>query len=178
VNKLVYAAAGGIAVVAVAMFFLLGSGPVFPAGNQDRPQNVLLPPELTLKEVNATKIDDNTAKMRVVFTVQNPNAGTLVLDSIQYNVLVDGKQMAVGNMGTDQGLTPSAASQTVIVAGTAITMRDGDLTVEERNSSNSEAWDKMISGDASFVVSGTSTYSLTAALTSNSGENDFSLTFP
>ena len=86
--------------------------------------------------------------------------------------------MAVGNMGTDQGLTPSAASQTVIVAGTAITMRDGDLTVEERNSSNSEAWDKMISGDASFVVSGTSTYSLTAALTSNSGENDFSLTFP
>lgn len=178
VNKLVYIAAGGIAVAAVAVFFLLGSGPILPTGGQDRPQTSLLPPVLALKEVSATRIDDNTARMRVVFTVQNPNMGTLVLDSIQYNVLVDGEQMAVGNLGTGQGLTPSSATQTVIVSGTSITMRDEDLTVEERRSSNSEAWDKMVSGDASFVVSGTSAYSLTAALTSNSGENEFSLTFP
>jgi hypothetical protein len=67
---------------------------------------------------------------------------------------------------------------TVIVSGTTVTIRDPDATVEERKSSNSEAWDKMVSGDASFVVSGTYAYRVTAALNTIAEEKDFSLTFP
>jgi hypothetical protein len=179
VNKLVYAAAGGIAVVAVAVFFLLGSGPVFPAGNQDRPQVTVLPPAVLIKDVNATRTGDDTARMLVAFTVKNPNNGTLVLESIHYDVAVDGEQMAIGDWGgVGEGLVAGSDRLTVIVSGTTVTIRDPDATVEERKSSNSEAWDKMVSGDASFVVSGTYAYRVTAALNTIAEEKDFSLTFP
>jgi hypothetical protein len=179
VNKLVFIAAGGIAAAAIAVFFLLGSGPIFPAGNQDRPELTVLPPALAIKEVVANRTGDDTARMLVAFTVENPNSGTLVLESIHYDVLVDGEQMAIGDWGgVGEGLVAGSDRLTVIVAGTTVTIRDPDATVEERKSNNAEAWDKMVSGDASFVVTGTYAYRLTAALNTVADEKEFSLTFP
>lgn len=164
---------------AVAIFFMLGSGPVFPAGSQDRPQVTILPPAVAIKDMNATRTGEDMAKMLIAFTVMNPNSGTLVLESIHYDVTVDGEQMAIGDLGgVGEGLVAGSDRLIVIVSGSTVTIRDSDATVTERNSSNSGAWDRMVSGDASFVVSGTYAYRVTAALNTIAEEKDFSLTFP
>lgn len=183
-NKLIYAAAGGIAAVAIAIFFLLGPGIKLPGSGEQRPQFTVMPPEISVKNVTAGRVagSDDMAEMQVIFSVKNPNPTTLVLETIHYDVSVNNVQTAVGDWGgTGEGFVTGSDQLTVIVSGTTVALKDSDPTVFKRSGQNAEAWDAMVaeSPKPTFAISGTYSYRLTAAnLETTAQEHDFSLTFP
>lgn len=206
-NRLIYAAAGGIAVAAVAVFFLLaggGRGIGIPAlgpsgsagvgsgaggggggGQGAAQQQQVLTPVIAIKEIKVTPpaagsegSSNASPSMTVAFTVKNPNSATLVLESIHYDVYADKERVAVGDWGgTSEGFVAGSDKLTVIVAGTTVTIRDPNPTII-KDSSNAGARDKMLAGNTSFTVRGTYAYRLTAALNTIAEEKDFSLTYP
>jgi hypothetical protein len=186
VNKIIYVAAavaGGIAAAAIAVFFLLGPGIKLPGGpGEQRPQFTVMAPEISLKNVTASKVEgsEDTARMSVIFAVKNPNPTTVVLETIHYDVSVNNVQMAVGDWGgSGEGFVTGSDQLTVIVSGTTVSLKDSDATVFKRTVQNAQAWDEMVSGNAKFSVTGTYSYRLTAAnLETTAQEHEFSVTFP
>jgi hypothetical protein len=180
VNKLIYAAAGGIAVAAVAVFFLLGPGVKPPGTGDQKPQVTVSPPAITLKNVTAVKTSDDSASMLVTFSVKNTNPTTLVLEAIHYDVSVDNVRLATGDWGgTGEGFVTGSDQLTVLVSGTTVNLKDSHATVLKRSTENAKAWDDMVSGHASFAFSGTTAYRLTAAnLETTAQEQTFNLTYP
>lgn len=179
-NKIIYAAAGGIAAAAIAVFFLLGPGIKLPGAGEQRPQFTVMPPDVSVRNVTVSKVGDDAAGMNVTFSVKNPNPTTLVLETIHYNVAVNNVQLAIGDWGgTGEGFVTGSDQLTVIVSGTTVPLKDTDPTVFKRTAQNAEAWDEMVSGNAKFAVTGTYSYRLTAAnLETTAQEHEFSVTFP
>lgn len=180
-TKAIYAAGAGIAAAAIAVFFILGPGlSLGPATNSTDSRPQLIPPVVAIKDITATEGPDDSAQVKVTFTVENPNNATLLLESIHYNINVDGQRMTIGDVGeriSDGGFLASQSGIFTIVAGDTLSL--SDTQTAERNSAIAEAWDKMVAGDATFVVDGTYFYRHTAAnLDTSTGEQDFSLTFP
>ncbi len=178
-TKAIYAAGGGIAVAAIAVFFILGPG-LAPAPTTDttdnRPQ--VIPPVLAIKDITATEGQDETAQVKITFTVENPNNTTVLLENIHYNINVDGQRMTIGDVGeSPEGFLASQGSIFTIVSGSTLTV--SDTQTAQRNSAIAEAWDNMVASEATYTVDGTYFYRLTAGnLDTSTGEQNFALTFP
>lgn len=181
-TKAIYAAGGGIAVAAVAVFFILGPGlSQGPATNStdttdSRPQ--FMPPVVAIKDIVATQVDDENAQVKITFTVENPNNTTLLLENIHYNINVGDKRMTIGDVGeSPEGFLASQRGTFTIISGDTLPL--SDTQTAQRNSAIAEEWDSMVAGDATYVVDGTYFYRLTAGnLDTSTGEQDFTLTFP
>lgn len=180
-TKAIYAAGGGIAVAAVAVFFILGPGLApGPATNSTDTRSQFVPPVVAIKNVTATEGPDDAAQVKIIFTVENPNSTTVLLESIHYNINIDGQRMMIGDVGerlAEGGFLTSQGSIFTIVAGDTLPLPDTQTV--ERNSVNAEAWDKMVAGEATYTVDGTYFYRVTAGnLDTSTGEENFVLTFP
>ena len=44
------------------------------------------PPELSIKEIKTGNVDNGTENLSIKFNLVNPNKGTVILESISYNV--------------------------------------------------------------------------------------------
>ena len=177
-TKAIYAAGGGIAVAAVAVFFILGPGLTpGPATNSTDTRPRVLPPVLAVKDVAVTG-EGESADVKVTFTVENPNNTTVLLETIHYNINVDEQRMTIGDVGqSPEGFLASQGSIFTIVSGSTLTVSNTQAV--ERNSVNAEAWDKMVAGEATYTVDGTYFYRVTAGnLDTSTGEENFVLTFP
>jgi hypothetical protein len=179
-TKAIYAAGGGIAVAAIAVFFILGPGFGSPGQQPDntqaRPQ--VITPVLAIKNITATEGPDETAQVKITFTIENPNTTTVLLENIHYNINVDGKRMTIGDVGeSPEGFLASQRGTFTIIAGDILPLSDTQTV--ERNSAIAAEWDRMVAGDATFTVDGTYFYRLTTGnLDTSTGEQSFTLTFP
>jgi LEA14-like dessication related protein len=173
---MVYAAGAGIAAAAVAIFFLMGQGPVIPSGSPQQP--TVDPPVVSIKDIKVSQVDDRNAKVEVVFSVKNPNRTTLVLETIHYEVHVDNVRMTIGDVGqSPEGFLASQSDIFTIVSGTTLTVSDEQTAV--RTTMSADAWDTMVGGGATYTVTGTNMYRVTLGnLQTTAGEQDFALTFP
>jgi len=181
-SKALYAAGGGIAVAAIAIFFILGSSnihlPVGQFGNQTSQQIQQLEPQLSISNVTIVKLDNGTANARVSFVMNNPNSNPLYLEALQYTLTVNGIRMAGGDIGgSPEGFVASSADLTPIPSMTSVRLND-QTPIVVRNSVNAESWDSMIEGNAKYEVTGFYAYRGTSRLETTTGEKDFSLTFP
>jgi archaellum component FlaG (FlaF/FlaG flagellin family) len=185
-TKAIYAAGGGIAVAAVVIFFVLGANPspsspgVSPSTNNNSTATTrsVLPPLVNVKDISVTKVDNTHANVQVTFTVKNTNNSTLVLETIHYNVNVDGLHMTIGDVGESaQGFLDSQGNLFPIVSGSTLTAKD--TQVVERTGAIASAWDKMVAGTAHYSIDGTYSYRVTGATMQTTAEDkDFKLTFP
>jgi hypothetical protein len=179
-TKAIYAAGGGIAVVAIAIFFLLGSGPKLPfPSNQstvsETPKNLTL----SIKDVAVTKLDDGRARVQVIFNAYNPNRGTAILETIQYSVYVGQFRMVVGDIGeSPEGMVSSQAGSFTIVGNSTITLSQSPAPIAVRNNLTASAWDSMLTDDAKFRVEGSYSSRTIARLEQTANINDFNMTFP
>lgn len=177
-TKVLYAAAGGIAVVAIAIFFVLGSGNIkLPGGQQAAPvqiSNVTL----ALDDIIVRQTNDRNANVQVVFAAHNPNRGTAILETIHYTLHVGGFQMTSGDIGTSpEGFVASQAGTFTIIGNTTITLKDTQEVM--RNNLTAASWDSMVAGDAQYRVDGHYIYRVTGGnFETMPGEQEFSLTFP
>jgi hypothetical protein len=69
------------------------------------------PPELSIKEIKTGNVDNGTENFSIKFNVFNPNKGTVILESISYNVYSNATRIASGDIGMrPEGLVDSQDS--------------------------------------------------------------------
>jgi hypothetical protein len=175
--KILYAAGGGIAAAAVAVFFLMGSINFRPQSQGEVEQ--VMDPELAIKSIEASPANDGkSADLKIAFDLRNPNKTTLILETIHYSIYVDDFRMTIGDIGTSpEGFLAGQPDVYTIVSGSTVTLRDTQEA--ERNELNAESWDEMVAGGAEYRIEGSYVYRVTgASLQTTAGERDFVLTFP
>lgn len=177
--KAIYAAGGGIAAVAVAIFFIMGPGNFrLPGGQENGTPVQIADLQVALKEINVEKTDDRNADVQVVFTAHNPNRSTALLETIHYTLHVGQFQMTSGDIGVSpEGFLAGQPDTFTIVGNSTVTLRNTQVAV--RNNLTASSWDSMVDGTAQYQVEGHYAYRLTASnFQTNFYEKDFSLTFP
>ena len=182
-TKAIYALGGGIAILGITIFLIMGTG-FFDGNTNSNKQQInqnslkdLEPLSLSIKNITVNKINDNAADIQLLFNAHNPTPGTVILEAIQYNLLVNGKRIVSGDIGeklegfvtSSQGIYPIISNGTIILK---------DKQVSQRNNAIASIWDKMVSDKISYTVQGTYSYKQTSSLQSVSADKDFNLTFP
>lgn len=179
-TKILYAAAGGIAAVAVIIFLVLGGGNFrLPGGQENAPPAQPADLQVALKDITVQKKDDTNANLQVVFTAFNPNRSTALLETIHYTVHVGEFQMTSGDIGVSpEGFLAGQPDTFPIVSNSTVTLRDTQVAV--RNNLTSASWESMVDGSAKYVVNGAYTFRLTGTnfQTSYVENKEFSVTFP
>lgn len=180
-TKAIYAAGGGIAAVAVAIFLIMGTG-IFSNNNssgQGFNQGALTnieAIELSIKNVSANQTTDRIAEIQVVFDAYNPNMGTVILEAIGYNVFVDNMRMVSGDIGEKpEGFVASQEGIYPIIGNGTVTLKD--VQTVERDDMNAAIWDKVVDGSASYIINGTYSYVQTSSFQATGGDEEFQLTF-
>ncbi|MDQ4050835.1 MAG: hypothetical protein M3093_04415 [Thermoproteota archaeon] len=181
-TKVIYAAAGGIAVVAIAIFFTLGMGNFRPFGNNEVPSNAsqtqIADLQLQLRDIVVETTDEENANVQVVFDVHNPNRSTALLETIHYTLNVGQYQMTTGDIGVSpEGFVSGQEDIFPIVGDGIVTLRDTQVAV--RNNLTASSWDSMVDGTAQYRVEGIYSYRLTGSnFQTNYFEKEFAFTFP
>jgi hypothetical protein len=181
-TKAIYAAGGGIAAVAVAIFFIMNTG-LFNNLNfsgQGFNQGAMMTAEaikLSLKNVAINQSTDKTAEIHVVFDAYNPNMGTVILEAIRYNVFVDNIRLISGDIGQKpEGFVSSQEGVYPVIGNGTVTLKD--VKNLQRNSMNGAIWDKVVNGNASYTINGTYSYRQTSSFQATAGDTEFRLSFP
>ena len=183
-TKALYAIGGGIAVAAIAIFFVMGQGNLsFPIGqNVQNPitavqnqTNVQL--QLTLKNIIVNKTNDKDASVQTVFNVLNPGKNTITLETVDYSLYVGQFKMTIGDIGkSPEGFIAGQEDTFPIVPGSAITLRDTQVAV--RNNLTASSWDSMVNGTAHYRVEGSYSYRSTGTnFQTGFFEKQFNVTF-
>jgi hypothetical protein len=180
-TKVIYAAAGGIAVAAIAIFFIMGIGNFRPLGNSEAPgtsQTPIADLQLELRDIVVEKTDEENATVQVVFDVHNPNTSTAILETIHYTLDVGQYQMTTGDVGvTPEGFVSGQEDIFPIVGSSTVTLKDTKVAV--RNNLTASSWDSMVNGTGQYNVEGIYSYRLTGSNFQTSYfEKGFTLTFP
>ena len=179
-TKALYAASGGIAAAAIAIFFIMGPGNIRLPGGQEgnqTSQQLQLEPELSVRNVTVTRMDNGSASVQITFDMYNPNTRPLLLEFLQYTLNVGGFRMTGGDIGgTPEGMVASSADLTQIPSETSVPLRNTQVAI--RNGLNADSWESMVEGKAKYEVIGFYAYRTTAMLETTAGEKEFTLTFP
>lgn len=179
--KVLYAAGGGIAAAAVALFFIIGPAniklPGLP-GDQTSGSAQPLDLVLTLKNVIAQQTTEKNATVQITFNAYNPNRNTAILETVHYTIYVDDIRMTSGDIGVSpQGFVASQGGIFPIVANSTVALKDSRTAV--KSNLTAAAWDQMVAGAAQYRVDGTYAYKLTGTgFQFTAGEKEFSMTFP
>jgi hypothetical protein len=180
-TKVIYAAAGGIAAAAIAIFFIMGIGNFRPLGTSEAPgtsQTSIADLQLGLRDIVVEKTDEENATVQVVFDVHNPNRSTAILETIHYTLDVGQYQMTTGDIGiTPEGFVSGQEDIFPIVGSSTVTLKDTKVAV--RNNLTASSWDSMVDGTGQYNVEGIYSYRLTGSNFQTSYfEKGFTLTFP
>lgn len=185
-TKAIYVAGGGIAAIAIAIFFILGSGNFRLPGGQDNNQGTAATQNqttqanlgFTIKNITAERTDDRNADVHISFDVLNPNTSTVLLETIHYTIYVDKFTMTSGDIGVSpEGFVAGQADTFPIVSGSNVTLRDTESA--ERNNLTASSWDSMVEGTAQYRVEGMYSFRLTGAnFQTTFQEHEFNMTFP
>lgn len=180
-TKVIYAAAGGIAAAAIAIFFIMGIGNFRPFGNSETSgtsQTPIADLQLELRDIVVEKTDEENATVQVVFDVHNPNRSTAILETIHYTLDVGQYQMTTGDVGvTPEGFVAGQEDIFPIVGSSTVTLKDTKVAV--RNNLTASSWDSMVNGTGQYNVEGIYSYRLTGSNFQTSYfEKEFTLTFP
>jgi LEA14-like dessication related protein len=133
---------------------------------------------ISMKNVTVEPVDSSHSNLQITFDAHNPNRGTIILESIQYKVLVNNTEIASGEIGERlEGFLESQDNVFPVIASGNVTLKDTDLLA--RNSENSGIWDRLSMNQIeSYQVNGTYSFSQTSTLQASGGDRPFTLSFP
>ncbi len=177
--KALYAAGGGIAAAAIAIFFIMGPGNLRLPGGQETAAPVQpVDLQVVLQQINVEQTDDRNADVEVVFDAHNPNRSTILLETIHYTLYVGELRMTSGDIGASpEGFRPGLGDTFTIVGNSTIELENEG--VAERNNDTASSWDSMVDGTAEYRIEGHYAYRLTSSnFQTNYYEKDFTMTFP
>jgi hypothetical protein len=133
--------------------------------------------DIGISSVRAQQVGNNTANLELIFDVHNPNKGTVMLESISYNLYSDKGRIVSGDIGEKpEGFVGSQANIFPIVGNGSLTVKDRKLV--ERDDARENEWASIINNSENYIVNGTFSYKQTSSFQSSGGENNFTLNFP
>jgi LEA14-like dessication related protein len=172
--------------VSLAIFLVVGTTTTSMLGGhvmaQTPQQQQQQPIKLSVKDISVKSTNNTAAEIQIAFSANNPTKGTVIIEEIQYNVLVDGIRIVSGNIGQRlEGFLTSSATIFPIVSGSEVILKDKQIA--HRNSANEVVWNKLIEGKDNnakikYLITGTISYKQGSVLEKTGAENDFKLTFP
>lgn len=141
----------------------------------DRTDNPIV---ITIKNISVDPIDSSHSNLQITFDAHNPNRGTIILESIQYKVLVNNSEIASGEIGERlEGFLVAQDNVFPVIASGTVTLKDTAQLA--RNSRNSDIWNQLSMNQIeSFQVNGTYSFSQTSTLQASGGDRPFTLMFP
>ena len=177
---------GGIggATLAAVVIFVLNSGILttryFNVGQVSN-QSVLdttEPIRLSVKNLTITQINNKTVYIQIILNLHNPTPATAMLEAIQYNVLIDRKRIASGEIGGKLGgFVDSQAQIFPVISNGSIVVKDAKLV--QRNMLDDDSWNKITGNKAIYEIIGTYSYrQQTSGLQASEADRDFKLKFP
>jgi hypothetical protein len=141
----------------------------------DRNDNPIV---ISIKNITVEPIDSSNSNLQITFDAYNPHQGTIILESIQYKVLVNNSEVASGEIGERlEGFLESQGNVFPVIGSGNVTLKDTDLLA--RNSENSDLWNRLSMNQIdSYQVNGTYSFSQTSTLQASGGDRSFTLNFP
>jgi len=143
--------------------------------NQDAIKDSM-PPELSINDVTAKIMDGNTGNFSIIFNVFNPNKGTIILESISYNVYSNSTRIVSGDIGNrPEGFVDSQDSIFPVIGNGTLILKDKRI-IENNNNLNLS----QISGNnelSKFLVNGSYFFKQTGSFQSTGGEQTFNINY-
>jgi hypothetical protein len=193
-RKVVYASTGIVIGIILLIFFTMyDTGPVtfdktvsnlkLPALNVSAPifnQEAFKDAQsldIDIASVQAQPIDNNSANLELIFNVHNPNKGTVMLESISYNLYTNTGRIVSGDIGErPEGFVGSQANIFPIVGNGSLTIKDKKIA--ERDDARQGDWQNILDNSQHYIVNGTFSYKQTSSFQSSGGENNFTFNYP
>lgn len=143
--------------------------------SEDRNDNPIV---ISIKNITVEPTDSSHSNLQIAFDAYNPNRGTIILESIQYKVLINNSEVASGEIGERlEGFLESQDNVFPVIGSGNVTLKDTDLLA--RNSANSDLWNRLSMNQIdSYQVNGTYSFSQTSTLQASGGDRPFTLNFP
>lgn len=133
--------------------------------------------DIGISSVRAQPMGNNTLNLELIFDIHNPNMGTVMLESISYNLYSNKGRIVSGDIGEKpEGFVGSQANIFPIVGNGTMTVKD--KKVVERSDSTQSDWANITNNSENYIVNGTFSYKQTSSFQSSGGENNFTLKFP
>jgi len=143
--------------------------------NQDALKDAI-PPELSIKDLRAEIMDDNTGNFSIIFNVYNPNNGTVIFESISYNVYSNSTRIVSGDIGNrPEGFVDSQDSIFPVIGNGTLILKDKKIIETGNNLNLSQILrNNELSG---FLVNGSYFFKQTGSFQSTGGEQSFSINY-
>ncbi len=134
------------------------------------------PPELSIKEIRTGNVDNGTGNISIKFNVFNPNKGTVILESISYNVYSNSTRIASGDIGRrPEGLVDSQDSIFPVIGNGTLLLKDKKIIQANKDLNMSQIANNI--NNSNFVVNGSYFYKQTGSFQSTGGEQQFRLNY-
>lgn len=135
-----------------------------------------IPPELSIKDLRAEIMDDNTGNFSIIFNVYNPNNGTVIFESISYNVYSNSTRIVSGDIGNrPEGFVDSQDSIFPVIGNGTLILKDKKIIETGNNLNLSQILrNNELSG---FLVNGSYFFKQTGSFQSTGGEQSFSINY-
>ena len=143
--------------------------------NQDALKDAI-PPELSIKDLRAEIMDDNTGNFSIIFNVFNPNNGTVIFESISYNVYSNSTRIVSGDIGNrPEGFVDSQDSIFPVIGNGTLILKDKKIIETGNNLNLSQILRNIeLSG---FLVNGSYFFKQTGSFQSTGGEQSFNINY-
>ena len=135
------------------------------------------PPELSIKNITTGIVDDGTGNFSIIFNVFNPNKGTIMLESISYNVYSNSTRIVSGDIGQrPEGFVDSQDSIFPVIGNGTLILKDKKIIPTNKDLNLSQIASNIDTSE--FLVNGSYFFKQTGSFQSTGGEEEFSIIYP
>src|SRR4030095_12572218 len=135
------------------------------------------PPELSIKDIRTGNAGDGNGNFSIIFNVFNPNKGTVIIESISYNVYSNSTRIASGDIGSrPEGFVDSQDSIFPVIGNGTLILKDKKIIQTSKDPNLSEIANNI--NASKYLVNGTYFFKQTGSFQSTGGEQQFSINYP
>lgn len=135
------------------------------------------PPELSIKDIRTGIAGDGNGNFSIIFNVFNPNKGTIMLESISYNVYSNSTRIASGDIGSrPEGFVDSQDSIFPVIGNGTLILKDKKIIQTSKDLNLSEIANNI--NASKYLVNGSYFFKQTGSFQSTGGEQQFSIKYP
>jgi LEA14-like dessication related protein len=132
---------------------------------------------MNIKDIVVNKTGQNMATVKIIFAAHNPQANTVLLDGIDYNIYVNNQTVSSGNIGSEALIDVMRSEpEFPIIGNDTVVLKDAHTI--HTNEAKDDISNVITSGNVCFNVNGTYFYIQEADLAASGGANEFHITFP
>jgi len=134
------------------------------------------PPELSIKDLRTGIAGDGKGNFSIIFNVFNPNKGTVILESISYNVYSNSTRIASGDIGNrPEGFVDSQDSIFPVIGNGTLILKDKKIIQSSKDLNLSQIANNI--NASKYLVNGTYFFKQTGSFQSTGGEQQFSINY-